>query len=99
MKANVISEVNYCRAYPIGKLRQFQGWREANSPGIGATPAVPAVNPRPSDGKGSEMIVFLHADYVVTEGPFRSTATIFGEVTKDWKRFCEEYLGFEVPDL
>jgi hypothetical protein len=43
--------------------------------------------------------LYLHKDYVVTEGVFVDQDVVFDEVTLDWKDFCEETLGFEVPDF
>ena len=95
----MVSKVSYCKGYPIGQLRRFDGWREAKSPGgaLGSTSSM--VESEGSYATARDGIVFLHSDYVVTEGPFRTTETIFSEVTNDWKRFCSEHLRFEVPEL
>jgi hypothetical protein len=43
--------------------------------------------------------LYLHENYVVTEGIFMDEDVVFDDVTPEWKDFCEETLGFEVPDF
>lgn len=43
--------------------------------------------------------LYLHENYVVTEGIFMDEDVIFDEVTPEWIEFCETTLAFEVPDF
>lgn len=70
----------YCKAYPVERLREFDGWGEARQS-------------RAGDG-----VLFLQEDFSVTEGVFLDEGIVFDRVTPEWKKFCEEQLGFRVPE-
>ncbi len=69
----------YCKAYPIARFREYDGWPEV--------------------GELQRNHLYLHENYVVTEGIFMDEDVIFDDVTPEWKEFCQEDLGFEVPDF
>ena len=71
----------YCKAYPLEALRQFDGWHE-NTDG---------------DRANNDHIVYLQENYVVTDGIFIDENVIFDEVTDQWKEFCQKTLDFELP--
>ena len=89
----------YCKAYKLKKLRQFDSWSEK------------AENARIEkdirDGKeietiqslNNDLVVYLQENYVVTNGVFKDESVIFDQVTSDWKRFCNEKLGFTIPEF
>ncbi len=87
----------YCKAYPIPRLREFNGWTEK------------AENARKEkkevDGKEVEVIrilteddhLYLQENYVVTDGIFKDANIIFDDVTPEWIEYCTEVLKFEIP--
>jgi hypothetical protein len=86
----------YCKAYLLGELRAYPGWKEnaANAARRSeAHPGEPA-GPRLLD---DESIVYLQTNYVVTDGVFLDEHVLFDEVTPAWTEFCEKRLAFEVP--
>lgn len=89
----------YCKAYYLKQFREYPGWTEN------------AANARKEkqevDGKDVDMtrqlnddsVLYLQENYVVTDGTFKNKYIIFDNVTDEWKQFCHEKLGFEVPVL
>ncbi len=87
----------YCKAYYAKQFRAYPGWTEN------------AANMRKEkkeiDGKeveaerpiDDETVLYLQDSYIVTDGIFKDEHIIFDNVTDDWKRFCHETLGFEIP--
>jgi len=90
-------EREYCKAYYLNDLRQFQGWKENAEPtpsgknGSSHTDATPEA-PSPN------VIVYLHQNYVVTQSGASGEKSIFDAVTDEWKHFCNIVLKFKVPD-
>jgi len=41
--------------------------------------------------------LYLHENYVVTEGIFMDEDVVFDDVTPEWIEFCKNTLKFEVP--
>ncbi|MFL6231619.1 MAG: hypothetical protein ACJ76N_00635 [Thermoanaerobaculia bacterium] len=88
---------NYCKAYELKHFRQYPGWSE-NAANV-------KKDKKEVDGKEVEVdrkleddsILYLQENYVVTDGIFKDEHIIFDNVTDDWKRFCHETLGFEIP--
>jgi hypothetical protein len=94
----VVEMGRYCKAYLVRDLRRYPGWRE--DPG--------ALRPGTEERDGEEVavertalddddILYLQEDYVVTDGIFKDEHVVFSDVTDEWKRFCHEALGFELP--
>lgn len=76
---------NYCKAYPIERLRQFPGWKEHSK-------AIP-----PADqlsARQSAEFYFLHDDLRVTADIFADENVIYDRITEEWKAFCSEVLEF-----
>ncbi len=42
-------------------------------------------------------ILYLHDNYVVTDGIFKDENVVFDEVNEDWKAFCTKDLEFKIP--
>jgi hypothetical protein len=89
----------YCKAYLAKDLRAYSGWSED----------VSALRPETEEVDGEEKelvreelqdddILYVHDNYVVTDGIFRDEHVVFADVTDEWKRYCHEQLAFEVPD-
>jgi ankyrin repeat protein len=88
------SNRNYARAYLLGDLRRFSGWREEKinrkEPAAGENGNSPALTD--SD------VVFLHHDFSVTELIWPGENVIFNHDTPEWREFCTQELQFRVPD-
>lgn len=68
----------YCKAYPVERLRRFEGWDEG--------------------GRAGDDVLFIQEDLTVTEGVYLDEGVVFNRVTPEWEKFCEEQLGFRVPE-
>jgi hypothetical protein len=87
---------NFCKAYSLNRLRGFDAWRERVE-NLG--------NDRKGEGRGggaatapdSEDFLYLHENFVVTDGVFIEAHVIFDKVTPEWIEFCQNTLGFEAP--
>jgi hypothetical protein len=86
---------NYCKAYPIARLRAYTHWSEnaMNS----------RMEPQVVDGKeaqaprvlGDEEYLYLQENFVVTDGIFIDQHIIFDGVTDEWKEYCRNTLMFD----
>ena len=91
------SNIPYCKAYLLQDLRKYPHWSEKSENA--------RVDKQEVDGKEVEVrreladdsIVYLHDNYVVTDGIFRDQNVLFDDVTDEWKEFCHSSLAFEVP--
>jgi hypothetical protein len=45
-----------------------------------------------------DAVLFLHDNYLVTDGIFVDEQIVFDAVTPEWREFCRVTLGFEIPD-
>jgi uncharacterized protein len=85
---------NYAKAYLLGDLRRFSGWREEK-----LNREQPAAE---ENGHSSELtdndVVFLHQDFSVTELIWPGEHVIFNNDTPEWREFCTQELQFKVPD-
>ena len=89
----------YCKAYLAKDLRAYPEWKEDLAALIRETEDVGhETREIPRDRLDDDDILYLHDDYVVTDGIVREEHVVFTEVTDDWKRFCHEQLAFEVPE-
>lgn len=73
----------FMKAYPLKQLRCFPGWTEPSGEG---------------ERPGDEEVVYLDEDLRVTGGIFEDDVVLFSGAVPEWRRFCEETLGFQVPD-
>ena len=75
----------YCKALLMKDLRQF------------------APLDRAARGQhtplNDDAIVYIHDNYVVREGILPENAAIFDDISEEWKSFCQEKLGFAIPDF
>ena len=78
----------YCKAYHLRDIRAFAAW--------------PEVEARWSAGASGESsddrVVFVHQDFTVTESMWHNEGVICDQVSPEWREFCEQTLGFKVPD-
>ena len=88
----------YCKAYPIGRLREFSAWTE-NSQGTRR-------EKKELDGRDVEVareltnddFLYLQENFTVTDGIFLDENIIFDQVTPEWIDFCKGALNFSLPD-
>ncbi|HSR70513.1 MAG TPA: ankyrin repeat domain-containing protein [Acidobacteriota bacterium] len=78
----------YCKAIPLGALREFSDWTEPSGDGENGAQGQEA---------SDDDIVFIHQDYSVTRSVLHGDSVIFSSQAPEWKFFCRESLGFEVP--
>ncbi|MEM9290485.1 MAG: hypothetical protein AAGD01_02270 [Acidobacteriota bacterium] len=45
----------------------------------------------------TDSFLYIHENYVVTDGIYIDQNVIFDAIDEDWKRFCAESLGFTPP--
>jgi hypothetical protein len=79
---------NYCKAYPISRLREYPHWTEK-----------PVEKPAPADAEPEtpERYLFLQQNFVVTDGIFMDQHVVFDAITPEWEEFCRANLEFSIP--
>jgi len=84
----------YCRAYYLRDLRRFPAWSESRlnwrEPASGNNGAEASLT--------DDDIVYLHQDFTVTKSMWHGESSIFTSGAPEWKEFCENDLGFAVPE-
>ena len=90
------SDRKYSKAYHLGELRKFRGWREQKVNWKDNGNADSAAKSEP--GLSEEDVVFLHEDLTVTQSMWHNEQVIFDQVNSEWEEFCANTLHFRVPD-
>lgn len=72
----------YCKAYRVAELSRFPQWSTMTSHAALA----------------AEDIVFVHQNYVVARAIWHDKDVLLQNVTPEWRAFCDDDLGFKVPD-
>jgi hypothetical protein len=85
----------YCKAYPIARLREYNGWSEY--PGSMAVDALAAGGTDGASAESEPQYLFVRENLVVTNGVFMDENIVFDTVTPEWEAFCRDVLQFEVP--
>lgn len=88
----------YCKAYPVGRFREFSSWterlenlrRDRDQHGEQS----PGASPRLSD----DDFLYLQENLAVTDGIFMDENVIYDQVTPEWEDFCKNNLSFSIPD-
>jgi uncharacterized protein len=83
---------DYARAYLLGELRKFSDWHEEKSK------TIPADENGNSHELSDDDVVFLQADFTVTQLIWPGENVIFNQSTPEWIDFCTQELQFKVPD-
>lgn len=88
----------YCKAYAVKAFKDFPDWVRLSQ----------KIKKEKKIQAGSESwverefadndYVYLHENYVVTDGIFTDKNIIFAQVTSEWKEFCTRVLKFQIPD-
>ena len=88
---------NYCKAYLAQQFRQYPGWTENAANVRKDKQEVGGKEVEVERQLDDDSILYLHESYIVTDGIYNDENIIFDNVTDEWKSFCHETLGFEVP--
>jgi hypothetical protein len=88
----------YCRAYPIARLRQFDGWAENLQNLRKEVKLIDGREVELTRALGDEDFIFLHEDFTVTDGIFIDENIIYNTVSPEWVSFCKKVLEFEAPN-
>lgn len=87
----------YCKAYPIKRLREFSHWTEQTENTRKEKKTINGEEVEVNRGLTDDDFLYLQENYVVTDGIFMDENIIFENVTPEWKDFCQNTLGFEMP--
>lgn len=87
---------NYCKAYLLSDLRRFPRWQE--HPAGARFDAAREGESAEARQLNDDDVVFVQESFVVTDGVFRDENIIFDAVDADWKAYCQDTLGFCIPD-
>jgi hypothetical protein len=88
---------NYCAAYEARNFRKFPNWTENAANVRKEKQEVGGKEVEVERQLDDDSILYLHDSYIVTDGIYNDENVIFDNVTDEWKSFCHETLGFEVP--
>ncbi|HVT61143.1 MAG TPA: hypothetical protein VHR45_22460 [Thermoanaerobaculia bacterium] len=88
---------SYCKAYLRGQFRAYSGWSENKANVRKEKQEIGGKEVEVERQLDDDSILYLQENYVVTDGIFKDENIIFDQVTDEWKRFCHEQLGFEIP--
>ncbi len=89
----------YCKAYYVRDLRKFKGWKEKTENLRKEKKVVDGQEVEVSRDLTDDDFLYIHENFVVTDGIFSDKNIIFDDVTEEWKKFCIEELKFEIPDF
>ncbi|RMH21277.1 MAG: hypothetical protein D6696_06125 [Acidobacteria bacterium] len=89
---------NYCKAYEVRQLAAFAGWKPDLDNLAQPEADDPDQPPEPRTALADDDILFLHEDYIVTDGIFRDEHVVFDQVTDEWRAFCRDQLDFAIPE-
>jgi len=87
---------NYCKAYPIARLRAYNHWSENDMNSRMEPQVVDRKEAQAPRVLGDEEYLYLQEYFVVTDGIFIDQNIIFDRVTDEWKEFCRNTLMFDV---
>jgi len=89
--------MTYCKAYKLGDLRRFSGWKENSENVRNRSSGNGSLNEEESP-LTDDSILYLHETFIVTDGIFGDKNIIFDQVSPEWKEFCKKQLNFAVPE-
>ena len=77
----------YCKAYPTARFESFGGWNKTD----------PNEREHGGDDQAAHRTkyLFLHSNFVVTDGIFVDENVVFEAVTPEWTDFCTNELAFD----
>jgi hypothetical protein len=83
----------YCKAFPLGQLRQFSGWTEKTENTRRIKKEVDGEIVEEARELTDEDYVYVQRNFTVTDGIFEDENIIFSDVTPQWIEFCRTVLG------
>jgi len=87
----------YCKSYKLSQLRQFPKWTEtAENARIIRKEVDGEIIESPRELTDDDY-VYLHENFLVTDGIFIDENIIFSDVTPDWIEFCRNVLCQDTP--
>ena len=84
----------YCRAYPLGRLRQFPGWQEKAENARKIRIEIDGETVEKPRELTDANHVYVQRNFTVTDGIFIDENVIFDDVTPAWIEFCRNVLEF-----
>jgi hypothetical protein len=87
----------YCKAYSIKDLRQFNHWMEKSENTRKEIQEIEGKKIEVKKELTDDDFLYLQENYVVTDSIFQDENIIFDNVTPEWKDFCNNTLMFEIP--
>lgn len=87
----------YCKAYPITRFREYQGWSEKAENVRKEKEIVDGQEVEIDRQLTDEDYLYLQENYVVTDGIFLDENIIFDDITSEWIDYCKCALQFEIP--
>lgn len=87
----------YCRAYSLGRLRQFRGWHEKAENARKIRMEIDGETLEKPRELTDANYLYVQRNFTVTDGIFLDENIIFDDVTSAWIEFCRDVLGFDGP--
>jgi hypothetical protein len=84
----------YCRAYSLGRLRQFPGWHEKAENARKIRIEIDGDTVEKPRELTDANHVYVQRNFTVTDGIFIDENIIFDDVTPAWIEFCRDVLEF-----
>lgn len=88
----------YCKAYPVGKFREYGNWSENRANVRKRKELVEEKEVEIDRDLTDSDILYLQENLTVTDGIFLDENIIFNNVTPEWTEFCNTTLEFHVPE-
>jgi len=87
----------YCKSYKLSQLRQFPNWAtKAENARIVRKEVDGEIMETPRELTDDDY-VYLHENFIVTDGIFIDENIIFSDVTPEWIEFCRNVLSQDSP--
>lgn len=87
----------YCKSYQLSQLRQFPNWAEKAENARIVRKEVDGEIIETSRELTGDDYVYLHENFLVTDGIFIDENIIFSDVTPEWIEFCRNVLCQDAP--
>lgn len=88
----------YCKAYHARSFREFPNWNENRENLRKVKEKVDGQEIEKPRELTDDDVLYLQENFIVTDGIFLDQNIVFDNVTPEWKEFCTNTLGFELPE-
>jgi len=88
----------HCKEFPLSQLRKFPRWTEQSQNARKIRREINGQMEEVVRELTDEDYLYLQENLIVTDGIFLDENIIFSDVTPEWREFCRNVLGWEVPD-